>query len=74
MANKRARPSPALVLHVLKHVGVAPERHRQVGVAEHFGHRVERDALPQSQGAGGVAQVVEANLYRVVGLLVESTA
>jgi hypothetical protein len=34
---------------------------------------VERDALPQGQGASGVTQVVEADLYRVAGLLKEES-
>ena len=33
---------------------------------------MERDALPQGQGAGSVTQVVEANLYREASLLEES--
>jgi hypothetical protein len=33
---------------------------------------VERDALPQGQGAGSVTQVVEANLYRETSLLEKS--
>ena len=33
---------------------------------------MERDALPQGQGAGSVTQVVEANLYRETSLLEKS--
>ena len=34
------RPT-ALILHVLEDVGIAPEGHRRIGVAEHPGDRVE---------------------------------
>jgi hypothetical protein len=34
---------------------------------------VERDAQPQGQSAGGVTQVVEADLYREAGLLKEES-
>jgi hypothetical protein len=50
-----------VLAHILEDVGVPPEGHRRVGVAEQLGDRVERDALPQGEGAGGVTQVVEAN-------------
>ena len=50
-----------VLAHVLEDVSVFPEGHRRVGVAEQFGHRVEWNALMQGQGAGGVAQVVEAS-------------
>jgi hypothetical protein len=33
-------------------------------VAEHLGDRVERHALPQGRNAGGVPQLMEADLYR----------
>jgi hypothetical protein len=42
---------------------------RWVGVAEHLGDHVERGSLSQGQGARGVTQIVEANLYREAGLL-----
>jgi hypothetical protein len=41
-------------------------------VAVHPGDRVYRDALPQNQSAGGVTQVMEADLYREASLLEES--
>ena len=62
-----------VLAHVLEDVGVPSEGHRRVGVAEHPGNRVERDALPQGQSAGGVTQVVEADLYREAGLLKEES-
>ena len=34
----------AVLAHILEDVGVPPEGHRQVGVAEHPGDCVERDA------------------------------
>jgi hypothetical protein len=43
-------------------------------VAEHPGDRVERDSLSQGQGACGVTQIAEADIYREADLLVESGA
>ena len=62
------RPGGVLA-HILEDVGVPSEGHRRVGMAEHPGDRVERNCLPQGQGAGGVPQVVEADAYREVGFL-----
>src|SRR5918999_6573059 len=53
-------------------MGVSSKRHRRVRVAEHPGDRVERYALAQGQGAGGVTQVVESDIYWEVSLLEES--
>jgi hypothetical protein len=61
-----------ILSHILEDVGVPSEGHRRVGVAEHPGDRVERNALAQRQGAGGVPQVVEADAYREAGLLQKS--
>ena len=55
------RPGGVLA-HIFEDVGVAPEGHCRIGMAEHLGDRVERDALPQGQSAGNVTQVVGANL------------
>jgi hypothetical protein len=60
-----------VLAYIFEDVGVPPEGPRRVGVAEHPGDIVERDTLPQGQGAGGVAQVVEADLYRETRLLEE---
>jgi hypothetical protein len=62
------RPGGVLA-HILEDVGVPSEGHRRVGVAEHPGDRVERNALPQGQSAGGVTQVVEADVCRETRLL-----
>ncbi len=40
------RPA-ALILHVLEDVGVAPEGHRRIGVAEHLGDGVQGHALAE---------------------------
>ncbi len=62
------RPA-ALVLHVLEHVGVAPEGHRGIGVAEHLRDGVQGHPLAQGQGPGGVAKVVEPDVGGDAGLL-----
>src|SRR3712207_6211420 len=58
---------------MVEDVSVPSEGHRRASATEHPGDRVERDALAQGQGAGGVTQVVEADLYREAGPLEEST-
>src|SRR5215211_8326616 len=61
-----------VIAHVLEDVSIPPEGHRRVGVAKHPRDRVERYALAQGQGAGGVTQVVESDIYWEVSLLEES--
>jgi hypothetical protein len=41
---------------------------RRVGVPEHPRNGVERNALAECQSAGGVAEIVKANVRRKPGL------
>ena len=43
-----------IVAHVVEDVCVAAERNPRASMADHLGDRVERNALAERQGAGGI--------------------
>lgn len=61
-----------LVLHVPEDVGVAPKRHGRILVAEHLRDLVKWASLLEGVGAGGVPEVVGADVWRQIGLGQES--